>query len=404
MKANAKKWIGFYILAFLIPALLAAGAFLSVRAAYRAQSNRQLAALIGSLREEYPELDEAEILALLQDEENASLGEAFLEKYGYYGKMFYSAVSGRFAGAALICVLAGSAGTFACCCGVKLLQDRTRRREIGELTEYLKQIGRGADSLKIAENDEGELSKLQSEIYKLTVLLRETAAESEKHSRALSSSLEDISHQIRTPLTAASVLMDNVIETPEMDAATRAEFLMQARGRLRLISDLCVTLLRLSKFDSGTVELHPAPVTPRRLIDAALENLSVLLDIKNITVVCTGDLDAVFTADPVWQTEAITNILKNAAEHSPENSSIEITAENSGLFVSIRVTDHGEGIDEADLPHIFERFYKAKNAGPDSFGVGLSLAKTVIERDNGTLRAVSKKGEGSTFTAAYRLV
>lgn len=404
MKANAKKWIGFYILAFLIPALLAAGAFLSVRAAYRAQSDRQLAALIGALREEYPELDEAQILALLQNEENVSAGEAFLEKYGYYGNMFYSAASGRFARAGFICVLAGCAGTFLCCGAVMLLHGRTRRKEIADLTDYLKQIGRGADSLKIDENDEGELSKLQSEIYKLTVLLRETALESKKHSRALSSSLEDISHQIRTPLTAASVLLDNVIETPEMDASTRAEFLMQARGRLRLISDLCITLLRLSKFDSGTVELHPAPVTPRRLIGSALENLSVLLDIKNISVVCSGDLDAVFTADPVWQTEAITNILKNAAEHSPENGKIDITAENSGLFVSIRITDHGEGIDEADLPHIFERFYKAKNAGPDSFGVGLSLAKTVIERDNGTLRAVSKKGEGSTFTAAYRLV
>ena len=126
---------------------LAAGAFLSVRAAYRAQSDRQLAALIGSLREEYPELDEAEILALLQDEENASLGEAFLEKYGYYGNMFYSASSGRFARAAFICVIAGSAGTFLCCGAVMLLQGRARRKEIADLTEYLKQIGRGAGVL-----------------------------------------------------------------------------------------------------------------------------------------------------------------------------------------------------------------------------------------------------------------
>lgn len=404
MKANAKKWIVLYILAFLIPTLLAAGAFLSVRAAYRAQSDRQLAALIGSLIEEYPELDEAEILALLQDEKNASAGEAFLEKYGYYGNMFYSAASGRFSLAALVCVLSGSAGTFLCCGGVKLLHDRARRKEIEDLTDYLKQIGRGADSLKIAENDEGELSKLQSEIYKLTVLLRETAAESQKHSRALSTSLADISHQIRTPLTAANVLLDNVAASPDMPAATWAEFISEARGRLRLISDLCVTLLQLSKFDSGTVELHPAQITARQVIDAALGNLSVLMDIRNVSPVCRGDLDAVFTADLRWQTEAITNILKNAVEHSPENSEILIEAENSGLFLSVRITDRGEGIDKEDLPHIFDRFYKAKNAGQDSFGVGLSLAKAVIEKDNGTLRAVSEKGKGSAFTASYRLV
>ncbi|MBQ6023468.1 MAG: HAMP domain-containing histidine kinase [Clostridia bacterium] len=404
MKANAKKWIVLYILAFLIPALLAAGAFLSVRAAYRAQSDRQLAALIGSLIEEYPELDEAEILALLQNERNAPEGEAFLEKYGYYGNMFYSAASGRFARAAFICVLAGSAGTFLCCGGVKLLHDRARRREIEDLTDYLKQIGRGADTLKIGENDEGELSKLRNEIYKLTVLLRETAAESEKHSRALSTSLADISHQIRTPLTAANVLLDNVAASPDMPAATWAEFISEARGRLRLISDLCVTLLQLSKFDSGTVELHPAQITARQVIDAALGNLSVLMDIRNVSPVCRGDLDAVFTADLRWQTEAITNILKNAVEHSPENSEILIEAENSGLFLSVRITDRGEGIDKEDLPHIFDRFYKAKNAGQDSFGVGLSLAKAVIEKDNGTLRAVSEKGKGSAFTASYRLV
>ena len=404
MKANAKKWIVLYILAFLIPALLAAGAFLSVRAAYRAQSDRQLAALIGSLIEEYPELDEAEILALLQNERNAPEGEAFLEKYGYYGNMFYSAASGRFARAAFACVLAGSAGTFLCCGGVKLLLDRARRSEIDDLTDYLKQIGRGADTLKIGENDEGELSKLRNEIYKLTVLLRETAAESEKHSRALSTSLADISHQIRTPLTAANVLLDNVATSPDMPAATWAEFISEARGRLRLISDLCVTLLQLSKFDSGTVELHPAQITARQVIDAALGNLSVLMDIRNVSPVCRGDLDAVFTADLRWQTEAITNILKNAVEHSPENSEILIEAENSGLFLSVRITDRGEGIDKEDLPHIFDRFYKAKNAGQDSFGVGLSLAKAVIEKDNGTLRAVSEKGKGSAFTASYRLV
>ncbi len=404
MKANAKKWIVLYILAFLVPALLAAGMFLSLRAAYRAQSDRQLAALIGSLIEEYPELDEAEILALLQNERNAPEGEAFLEKYGYYGNMFYSAASGRFARAAFACVLAGSAGTFLCCGGVKLLHDRARRREIEDLTDYLKQIGRGADTLKIGENDEGELSKLRNEIYKLTVLLRETAAESEKHSRALSTSLADISHQIRTPLTAANVLLDNVAASPDMPAATWAEFISEARGRLRLISDLCVTLLQLSKFDSGTVELHPAQITARQVIDAALGNLSVLMDIRNVSPVCRGDLDAVFTADLRWQTEAITNILKNAVEHSPENSEILIEAENSGLFLSVRITDRGEGIDKEDLPHIFDRFYKAKNAGQDSFGVGLSLAKAVIEKDNGTLRAVSEKGKGSAFTASYRLV
>ena len=404
MKTKSKKWIALYLIGFLIPALLAAGVFFLARAEYKQENDRRLAALIGGLTEEYPELDEKAIFGLLRDEKNASAGARFLEKYGYYGKEFAGEAEKRFASTAAACLLLGAAGVFLCCGAVRLLQSRAEEKEIVQLTEYLKQIGSGADALKIDENDESALSKLRNEICKLTVLLRETAAESKKHSKALSASLADISHQIRTPLTAASVLLDSVADTPDMDKDTRAQFLNEARGRLRLISDLCVTLLRLSRFDSGTVELHAVPVTARQVIDAAVKNVSVLLDIKNITPIVEGDLDAGFTADLRWQTEALTNIIKNAAEHSPENSEIRITAENTGLFVAIRVTDFGEGIDEADLPHIFDRFYKAKNAGPDSFGVGLSLAKAVIERDNGTLRAVSRKGEGTTFTAAYRLV
>ena len=404
MGKKDKKWVALYIVGFLVPALLATGVFFCARAAYQKENERRLSALIGGIAQKYPELDEEAILSLLRDEEDVSAGERFLEKYGYAGNDFARGTEKRFAGAALACVLLGAAGVFLCCGAVRILQKRQKDKEIAALTGYLKQIGSGGDTLKIDENDEGELSKLRNEIYKLTVLLRESAAESDKHSKALSSSLADISHQIRTPLTAASVLMDNVAANPEMDAGTRREFLNEARGRLRLVSDLCVTLLRLSRFDSGTVELRPAPVTARQLIDAAVNNVSVLLDVKNITPVVGGDLDVRFTADLYWQTEALTNIIKNAAEHSPENGVIRVTAENTGLFAAIRVSDEGEGIDETDLPHIFERFYKAKNAGADSFGVGLSLAKTVIERDNGTLRAVSEKGKGSTFTAAYRLV
>ena len=186
-----------------------------------------------------------------------------------------------------------------------------------------------------------------------------------------------------------------------MDEATRADFISDARAQLRRVSELCVALLRLSSFDAGTVRLRPERLRPRRLIEAALKNVSVLMDVRGVTAEVSGDLDAPFTADLYWQTEALANIIKNAVEHSEENGVVYITAQNAGLFVSVRVRDTGSGIGEADLPHIFERFYKAENAGPDSFGVGLALAKAVIERDGGSVKAVSAPGKGSTFTVAY---
>ena len=396
------KRVILYILSFIVPLALCAGALCHAGAVYRQQTNVQMAVLAGNIKANYPDIGEAELLHLLNDPQNLADGQAFLLKYGVYGGAFAGAAQQRFAAAAFIWLFACGAGVFLCCGAVSVFIARKRGRALNDLTAYLKQIGKGQDTLRIDENDEGELSKLKNEIYKLTVLLRETAAANSRKSDALARSIADISHQIRTPLTSAGILLDNVAGTPEMDPATRADFINEARGRLRLISELCVTLLQLSKFDAGAIRLHPAQITPRQLLNAAVENLSVLLDLKNITPEMTGDLDIPFTADLHWQTEAFTNILKNAVEHSPENSVVRMSAENSGLFLSIRVADAGEGIDSADLPHIFERFYKAKNAGPDSFGVGLNLAKTVIEADGGSIKVSSESDKGTAFTVAYR--
>ncbi len=396
------KRVILYILSFIVPLVLCAGALCHAGAVYRKNTNLQMAVLAGNIKARYPDIGEAEMLHMLQDTANREEGQAFLRKYGVYGGAFAGETQQKFAAAAFIWLFACGAGVFLCCGVVTVFFARKRDRALNGLTAYLKQIGNGNDTLRIDENDEGELSKLKNEIYKLTVLLRETAAAGSRKSAALARSIADISHQIRTPLTSAGILLDNVAGTPEMDPATRADFINEARGRLRLISELCVTLLQLSKFDAGAIRLHPAEITPRQILKAAVENLSVLMDLKNITPELTGDLDIPFTADLHWQTEAFTNILKNAVEHSPENSVVRISAQNSGLFLSIRVADAGEGIDSADLPHIFERFYKAKNAGPDSFGVGLNLAKTVIEADGGSIKAVSWPGKGTTFTVAYR--
>ena len=369
------KRVILYILSFIVPLALCAGALCHAGAVYRKQTNVQMAVLAGNIKANHPDIGEAELLHLLNDPQNLADGQAFLLKYGVYGGAFAGAAQQKFAAAAFIWLFACGAGVFLCSGAVSVFIARKHGRALNDLTAYLKQIGKGQDTLRIDENDEGELSKLKNEIYKLTVLLRETASANSRKSDALARSIADISHQIRTPLTSAGILLDNVAGTPEMDPATRADFINEARGRLRLISELCVTLLQLSKFDAGAIRLHPAQITPRQLLT---------------------------TADLHWQAEAFTNILKNAVEHSPENSVVRMSAENSGLFLSIRVADAGEGIDSADLPHIFERFYKAKNAGPDSFGVGLNLAKTVIEADGGSIKVSSEPDKGTAFTVAYR--
>lgn len=403
MKNRKKSFLVLFMCAFLVPVIVFTGIFLYEKEIYKTQLNFHTAALIGSIREKYPDVTDDELLSLLdggRDEE----GREFLQKYGYYGEEFFLSSANGFSGASLVLLIMVSGAVFMFSAAAYLLLEKRRKNEIKELTSYLKEIENGIYSLKINENAEDELSKLSNEIYKITVLLRESAQRSEAQTKALSVYLADISHQIKTPLTSVSIMLDNILETPDMDESTKRDFLSEIRRQTNLISSLCITLLKLSKLASGTVEFTRSKIKAGELINAALQNLAVLLDIKNISVLVSGDLDAQISADKKWQTEAISNIIKNAAEHSSENSKIAINVENSGLFIKIRIKDEGEGIDEKDLPHIFERFYKAKNSSADSFGIGLALAKTVIEKDNGNVYASSKKGEGTVFTVAYRLI
>ena len=400
MKTKKRLFTALLILSILLPATLFTGIFLWARQAEARRQYAALAALAGQITAQYPGVSPEAQLAVLSGEGDPAEGTAFLEKYGYTAADL-PVLSSGWGGASLVCVAGGALSSAGAALSVCLLQNRARNREIEALTAYLKEIAAGADALHPEENSEDALSKLKNEIFKLTVRLRETAGENARQRQALSSSLADIAHQIKTPLTSALILLDNIADAPDMDEATRADFINDARAQLRRVSELCVTLLRLSSFDAGTVRLRPERVTPRQLIDAALKNVSVLMDVRGVAAEVSGDLDAPFTADLYWQTEALANIIKNAVEHSEENGVVYITAQNAGLFVSVRVRDTGSGIGEADLPHIFERFYKAENAGPDSFGVGLALAKAVIERDGGSVKAVSAPGKGSTFTVAY---
>lgn len=403
MKRRKKNILVMFLCAFLVPVMVFTGIFLYQENRYKTQLNTDVSYLLGSIREKYPDVTDEELLSLLRGG-SIEEGSEFLQKYGYFGDEFFINSAKSFVVSSFVLLLAACLALFIFFAAVYFILEKRRKKDITELTAYLKEIENGIYSLKISENTEDEISKLSNEIYKITVLLRETAQASEAQTKSLAVYLADISHQIKTPLTSVSIMLDNILEAPDMDEDTKRDFLTEIRRQISLITSLCVTLLRLSKLDSGTVEFTPSKITAGELINAALKNLSVLLDIKNIGILVSGDLDAELFADKKWQTEAISNIIKNAAEHSSENSKITINVENSGLFIKIRIKDEGEGIDQNDLSHIFERFYKAKNSSVESFGIGLALAKTVIEKDNGNVYVSSKKGEGSVFTVAYRLV
>ena len=196
-------------------------------------------------------------------------------------------------------------------------------------------------------------------------------------------------------------MLDNIEENPNMDDSTREEFIEEISKQVNWISSLVISLLKLAKFDAGAIVMRDEKINLNKLIDNVLDNIAILIDVKNINVKKKIDSDIYINADYNWQLEALTNIIKNAIEHSKQGSTIYINVENNLVFTRLRIKDDGEGINKKDIKHIFERFYKGEGSAESSIGIGLSLAKTIIEKENGTIKVQSEKGRGTEFIIEY---
>lgn len=366
---------------------------------FHRETNKILAGIVGSLIEKYPEAEQDIIkqLSTIQ-EQTVENGMQILQKYGINVEEIVPATnleqvhqkSMRIM--LLWIVLLGI--LLISCFAIYLYR---REKKIRAITEYLKEIEKQQYSLKIQENEEGELSYLQNEIYKITVMLKESAQKLSQDKIYLSNALSDISHQIKTPLTSISVLLDILKENTNLPEEKRQEFLFEISRQIEWIHWLVISLLKLSKFDAGTVELKKETILVQNLIKEVIQNLSIPLEIKNQTIQMQGDPSSSFIGDFHWTAEAIINIIKNCMEHTEEGKTIQVSFKENALFTQIIIKDSGEGIAKEDLPYIFQRFYKGKNAGKDSFGIGLALAKAIIQNQGGDISVKSKKGEGSTF-------
>lgn len=361
--------------------------------------NAKIDNIISQVIEKYPDITEEAVLKILKNNETPE--SSILEKYGYTPDISYIKTLGeqietnKKQNIALVIIL----GTVSL--GIYLIYVITQEKKIAEINEYIKQINNKNYILKIEENDNRELSKLRNELYKTTVLLKETAEISEKEKENLSTAIADISHQLKTPLTSIRIMLDNIQDDPDMEKEVREDFLIEISKQIDWISSLVVALLKIAKFDAGTIKMENNEINAKNLIDNIVSNLAILMELKNIEIITNVDEKATFIADYKWQQEALTNILKNAIEHSKHNSRIYITVENTNLFLKIIIKDEGSGIDKEDLKHIFQRFYKTKNSSENSIGIGLPLAKAIIEQSNGYIKVETKYGEGTSFEVKY---
>lgn len=273
-------------------------------------------------------------------------------------------------------------------------------REINKITKCLEEINKRNYKIDIEEMSEDELSILKNELYKVTIKLKEDAENSKQAKKDLKDTLADISHQLKTPITSILIILDNIIDNPDMDKNTKEDFIRDIKRELLNINFLALNLLKLSKLDSNTVHFIKKEVSLDEIVTASIKNIAPLCDLKNINIEKNLSEDIKINCDLNWQVEAVTNILKNCVEHSSENSKIEITASANKVYTSMEIRDYGTGISPEDLPHIFERFYKGNGASFESVGIGLALAKKIIESNDGII-SVTSSNQGTKFTIKY---
>lgn len=356
--------------------------------------------IISAVREKYPEISDDEIIAVLNEKTVDNDSVRFLRSYGITdddwaslnneGKSFQTGAAAGF-----VCFLTGIILTLAL-----FIYSIVIRRRLRKLTAYISKINNGKYSLFPDQNTEDETSSLQNEIYKTTVVLREQSENARKSRVMLKDSISDISHQLKTPLTSVSLMLDNISDD-DMPPELRKEFLRDIRTQTGHISFLIKSLLELSRLDADVIDFHTEKISVSLLFGTCLNSTEIMAEIRGVSVISENDNDCMILCDRKWTEEALTNIVKNCIEHTPEGGKVTLSAVENKLYTKIVIRDTGCGISEKDLPHIFDRFYTSGNSDKNSIGIGLSLSKAIIERQGGYISVSSEQGAGSEFVIRF---
>lgn len=367
--------------------------------------NEKIAEIMGKISESNPEMDSRKIIEILNSAKNTEQyekGQTELSKYGIEIdkinsiKLIENQMKTNLKLNVLIILLFSILWMT-----IIILYLRRRDKKIQQITNYINQIKNKKYDLNIEENTEDELSNLKNELYKITIMLKEESEISKKDKENLKMSVEDISHQLKTPLTSITIMLDNLKDNPNMEEKTKQKFIFEISKQVEWINWLVISMLKLSKLDANVVQFYDEKINLKKFIGEIIKNLEIPIEVKNQKIIIDGDSNVSFIGDYKWQQEAITNIIKNCIEHNENNGTIYINYEENSLFTKITIRDEGEGIPKEDLKHIFERFYKGKNSSENSVGIGLALAKNIIEKNNGMINCKSELDKGTEFVIKY---
>lgn len=279
---------------------------------------------------------------------------------------------------------------------LQLVLYRKREKDTAELISYLMRV---QDRLELPEMSgfrEGQFGILQSEIYKLVALLKEQYSNEKKQKKYMADMLSDISHQIKTPMTAITI-MNDLLKTPELSERQRLAYVEKIDSQTERIRWLVKNLLTMSRLEADMLELMSEEMGIEELLVDVLNPLYVLADAKQVELSVDIPEGIRLFCDRKWTAEALSNIVKNCIEHTDSGGEVSVTVLQTNFSTDITVRDTGEGIAKEHLPYIFDRFYRAPGASSDSVGIGLSMSKQLIMRQNGMIEVKSELGVGTEF-------
>ena len=401
MKTSSRFIILFIISSLLFTAVCSVSISIAMNQVKKSEYYTYVS-IADNIRKKNPQFDENEIVQILNEaSDNITQTKDDLRTYGITEEdwiVYENEKNSK--NVVLVCtVISITFGTIISL--LFLFYCRKQKMEIISLTQNLNELNKGKYDLMPENNTEDEHSLLRNELYKTTVMLREQSEKSLKAKEGLKDTISDISHQLKTPLTSITVMLENLIDDPEMPAEIRLDFLNDIRLSANHISFLVKSLLRLSRFDADVVEFNYKQEKTDDLFSDCIKNTEIMAELKGVNVLFKKNRDIVLNCDRRWLSEGLTNIVKNCIENTPSGGSVVLSAVKNKLYTRITIKDTGCGIDKDTLPHIFERFYSGKKSDENSIGIGLSLTKAIVTKHGGYISASSVPGEGSCFTLSF---
>lgn len=394
---------------------------------YKNMENTYIRCIMENVINQYPDLDMEEIAIILNKSyselESSTTSEEFdsiLRKNGITDNTLYIKDMSDIRNVNIIVstsIIGVMSVLFIICFCMYL---RRRKKDIFELQDYMDKISRGNYELEINDNSEDELSSLKNSLYKIMVYMKEQADSARIKKVMLAQSVSDISHQLKTPLTSTQVLLDNLNDNPDMDYSTRKKFIYEALNQVNGMSWMIVSMLRLSRIDAGVVEFNNENISINKIIEEAVGNLEVIAEIKAVSIdiyVHNSNTDNIhkgsdnkvnklnksdiyINGDYNWNREALQNIIKNAIEHSRHKGTVKINITDNDVYTAVYITNRGDKLSDQRQKQIFERYYSEAKYEDNSMGIGLPLAKAVIEKQGGYI-SVESDDEETVFIVKY---